>query len=70
MTESIADLEDALLQAMLIEDQSIADLASACGWRTSWIARGSYKGRYHEVKRSTPGAAAKAWAAAAKFHSN
>ena len=38
--------------------------------KTVWIARGSYKGRYHEVKRSTPGAAAKAWAAAAKFHSN
>jgi hypothetical protein len=25
-----------------------------------WIARGEYKGRYHEVKRTTPGAAAKA----------
>jgi hypothetical protein len=38
--------------------------------KTVWVARGSYKGQYHEVKRSTPGAAAKAWAAAAKFHSN
>jgi len=38
--------------------------------KTVWIARGSYKGRYHEVKRATPGAAAKGWADAAKFHSN
>jgi Mn-dependent DtxR family transcriptional regulator len=37
MTESIADIEDALLQAMLIPDQSIADLAGACGWRTSKV---------------------------------
>jgi DNA-binding PadR family transcriptional regulator len=35
MAESIADLEDALLRAMLIPEQSIADLANACGWRTS-----------------------------------
>jgi DNA-binding MarR family transcriptional regulator len=35
MTESIADLEDALLKAMLLPGQSIADLANACGWRTS-----------------------------------
>jgi hypothetical protein len=39
MTESIADLDldlaDALLRAMLMPDQSIADLANACGWRTS-----------------------------------
>ncbi len=35
MAESIADLEDALLRAMLIPGQSIADLANACGWRTS-----------------------------------
>jgi DNA-binding MarR family transcriptional regulator len=31
MAESIADLEDALLRAMLIPEQSIADLANACG---------------------------------------
>ncbi len=37
MTESIADLDlaDAMLRAMLMPDQSIADLAGACGWRTS-----------------------------------
>ena len=35
MTESILDLEDALLRAMLLPDQSIADLANACGWHTS-----------------------------------
>jgi DNA-binding MarR family transcriptional regulator len=35
MTESIADLADALLKAMLIPEQSIADLANACGLRTS-----------------------------------
>jgi hypothetical protein len=34
MTESIADLEDSLLRTMLIPDQSMADLAGACGWRT------------------------------------
>jgi len=31
---------------------------------------GEYKGKHHEVKRSTPGAAAKGWADAAKYHSN
>jgi hypothetical protein len=35
MTESIADLEDALLRAMLMPDQSMADLANACRWCTS-----------------------------------
>jgi DNA-binding MarR family transcriptional regulator len=39
MTESIADLEDALLRAMLLPSQSIADLANACGWRTSKVHR-------------------------------
>jgi Mn-dependent DtxR family transcriptional regulator len=39
MTESIADLEDALLRAMLIPDQSLSDLAVACGWRTSKVQR-------------------------------
>jgi hypothetical protein len=33
--ENENDLEDALLTAMLIPDQSMADLAGACGWRTS-----------------------------------
>ncbi len=35
-----------------------------------WIASGEYKGKHHEVKRSTPGAAAKGWADAPKYHSN
>ncbi|MBR0971876.1 hypothetical protein [Bradyrhizobium japonicum] len=38
--------------------------------KTVWIATGSYKGKHHEVKRSTPGAAAKGWADAARYHSN
>jgi hypothetical protein len=38
--------------------------------KTVWIAVGEYKGKHHEVKRSTPGAAAKGWADAAKYHSN
>jgi DNA-binding MarR family transcriptional regulator len=39
MTESIADLEDALLRAILMPDQSMADLADACGWPTSKVQR-------------------------------
>jgi DNA-binding MarR family transcriptional regulator len=31
MAESIADLQDALLRALLMPDQSMADLANACG---------------------------------------
>jgi hypothetical protein len=38
--------------------------------KTVWIASGEYHGKYHEVKRPTPGAAAKGWADAAKYHSN
>ncbi|MDO9412653.1 MAG: hypothetical protein Q7T81_08790 [Pseudolabrys sp.] len=38
--------------------------------KTVWIASGEYNGKSHEVKRSTPGAAAKGWADAAKYHSN
>jgi hypothetical protein len=38
--------------------------------KTVWIAAGEYMGKHHEVKRSTPGAAAKGWADAAKYHSN
>ncbi len=38
--------------------------------KTVWIAVGEYRGQYYEVKRSTPGAAAKAWAEAARYHSN
>jgi hypothetical protein len=38
--------------------------------KTVWIAVGEYNGRHHEVNRSTPGAAAKGWADAAKYHSN
>ncbi|HZZ23332.1 MAG TPA: hypothetical protein VFE60_12495 [Roseiarcus sp.] len=38
--------------------------------KTVWIARGDYKGKSYEDKASTPGAAAKAWADAAKYHSN
>ena len=38
--------------------------------KTVWIAVGEYKGKHHEVKRSTLGAAAKGWADAAKYHSN
>jgi hypothetical protein len=38
--------------------------------KTVWIAVGEYKGKHHEVKRSTRGAAAKGWADAAKYHSN
>jgi hypothetical protein len=34
-TEDARSDEDTLLRAMLIEDQSMADLAGACGWRTS-----------------------------------
>jgi hypothetical protein len=34
-TEDARGDEDALLKAMLIPDQSIADLAGSCGWRTS-----------------------------------
>jgi DNA-binding MarR family transcriptional regulator len=33
------DLEDTLLTAMLMPDQSIPDLACACGWRTSKVQR-------------------------------
>jgi hypothetical protein len=36
MTKSIdLDLADALLKAMLIPGQSMAELSNACGWRTS-----------------------------------
>jgi hypothetical protein len=38
--------------------------------KTVWIARGEFKGKYHEGKASRPGAAAKAWAEAARYHSN
>jgi hypothetical protein len=38
--------------------------------KTVWIARGEYKGKHYECKASTPGAAAKAWADAARYHSN
>jgi len=38
--------------------------------KTVWVASGEYLGKYHEVKRSTAGAAAKGWADAAKYHSN
>jgi Zn-finger nucleic acid-binding protein len=38
--------------------------------KTVWIARGEYNGKSYEGKASTPGAAAKAWADAAKYHSN
>jgi hypothetical protein len=38
--------------------------------KTVWIAVGEYNGKSHDVKRSTPGAAAKGWADAAKYHSN
>jgi hypothetical protein len=34
-TEDARGDKDALLRAMLLPDQSIADLANACGWRTS-----------------------------------
>ena len=34
-TENARSDEDALLRAMLIPGQSFADLAKACGWRTS-----------------------------------
>lgn len=37
--------------------------------KTVWIATGEYLGKHHEVKRSTRGAAAKAWAEAARYHS-
>ena len=39
MTESITDLEDSLLRAMLIPDQPMADLANVCGWRKSKVQR-------------------------------
>jgi Mn-dependent DtxR family transcriptional regulator len=39
MAESIADLEDALLRAMLIPEQSIANLANACGGDKSKVQR-------------------------------
>jgi hypothetical protein len=38
--------------------------------KTVWIATGEYNGKHHESKASTPGAAAKGWADAAKYHSN
>lgn len=39
--------------------------------KSVWIAVGAYKGgKPFEVKRPTPGAAAKGWADAAKYHSN
>jgi hypothetical protein len=38
--------------------------------KTVWIASGHYKGRHFEWKAQTPGAAAKGWADAAKYHSN
>lgn len=38
--------------------------------KTVWIAAGKYHGQYHMVTRSSPSAAADAWAAAAKYHSN
>ena len=38
--------------------------------KTVWIAVGEYLGKHHEVKQSSPGAAAKGWADAAKYHSN
>jgi hypothetical protein len=38
--------------------------------KTVWIARGEYKGKYHEAKGSSARAAAKWWADAAKYHSN
>jgi hypothetical protein len=38
--------------------------------KTVWIATGEYKGKYHEGKGSSPAAAARWWADAAKYHSN
>jgi Zn-finger nucleic acid-binding protein len=38
--------------------------------KTVWIARGEYKGKYHETKGSSAASAAKWWADAAKYHSN
>ena len=38
--------------------------------KTVWIASGEYKGKYYECKARTPGAAAKAWAEAARYHNN
>ena len=38
--------------------------------KTVWIARGDYRGKSYEGKASTPGAAAKAWADAARSHTN
>jgi hypothetical protein len=38
--------------------------------KTVWIASGKYKGQYHEVKGSTPGAAVKGWREAARYSSN
>jgi hypothetical protein len=38
--------------------------------KTVWRASGQYKGRHFESKAQTPGAAAKAWADAARYHNN
>lgn len=38
--------------------------------KSVWIASGEYNGKYYEVKRQTPGAAASGWADAAKYGSN
>ena len=38
--------------------------------KTVWIARGEYNGKSYEGKASTRGSAAKAWADAARYHSN
>ena len=38
--------------------------------KTVWIAFGEYRGKKHEVTRSSPATAARAWANAAKYHSD
>lgn len=38
--------------------------------KTVWIAVGEHMAKHHEVKRSSRTAAAKAWAEAARYHSN
>jgi hypothetical protein len=46
-TEAARGDEDALLRAMLMPDQSIADLANTCGWRTS--SGDPHKSKVHRV---------------------
>ncbi len=45
------------------------DVYLKLGTKSVWIAKGEFQDKYHEVKRTTASAAARAWVQAARYHS-